>query len=66
MLVYVGLRDDVCPPETGFALHDALTCPKVFHTYDGCAHDAGSHWEGQRVQAFLAEHLQPAASLARV
>ncbi|HET6316035.1 MAG TPA: acetylxylan esterase [Chloroflexota bacterium] len=66
MLVYVGLRDDVCPPETGFALYDALTSPKDLHTYEGCAHDAGSYWQGQRVQAFLAEHLQPASSLARV
>jgi cephalosporin-C deacetylase len=59
MQLNVGLRDDVCPPETGFALYDALTCPKVLHTYDGCAHDAGSYWEAPKVESFLAEHLRP-------
>jgi cephalosporin-C deacetylase len=63
MLLYVGLRDDVCPPETGFAVHEALTCAKELHTYEGCAHDAGNFWEAPRVQAFLAEHLQPARAL---
>jgi len=61
MLVYVGLVDDVCPPETGFALYDALACPKQIHTYPRCAHDAGAYWEGTRVAAFLAEHLRPAS-----
>jgi cephalosporin-C deacetylase len=65
MLVYVGMLDDVCPPETGFALYDALSCPKEMHTAEGCAHDAGAYWEGAKVQAFLAEHLQPAAALVR-
>ncbi len=65
MLVYVGMRDDVCPPETGFALYDAMTCPKDLHTAEGCAHDAGGYWEAAKVQAFLAEHLQPAQMLVR-
>jgi cephalosporin-C deacetylase len=63
MQINLGLRDDVCPPETGFAMYDALTCPKVLHTYEGCAHDAGSYWEAARVETFLAQHLQPAAAL---
>jgi cephalosporin-C deacetylase len=61
MLVYLGLLDDVCPPETGFAMYDALTCPKVLHTYAGCGHEAGAYWETPRIEAFLAEHLHPAA-----
>jgi cephalosporin-C deacetylase len=65
MQINLGLRDDVCPPETGFAMYDALTCPKALHTYEGCAHDAGSYWETARVEAFLSEHLQPAAALVR-
>jgi cephalosporin-C deacetylase len=64
MLVSVGLRDDVCPPETGFALYDALTCPKTLHTYEGCAHDAGAYWEAAEVESFLARHLSPAGSRA--
>jgi cephalosporin-C deacetylase len=61
MLVYLGLRDDVCPPETGFAMYDALRCPKTLHTYPDCAHDAGAYWEAPRVEAFLAQHLTPGA-----
>ena len=59
MQINLGLQDDVCPPETGFALYDALQCPKTLHTYDGCGHDAGSYWEAARVETFLAEHLRP-------
>ena len=60
MLVYVGLGDDVCPPETGYDLYGALTCPKELHAYPRCAHDAGIFWEMPKVEAFLAEHLRPA------
>jgi cephalosporin-C deacetylase len=63
MLVYIGLQDDVCAPETGFAMYDQLTCPKVLHTFDGAGHDAGGFWMTPRIEAFLAEHLQPAPSL---
>jgi cephalosporin-C deacetylase len=61
MLIYLGLSDDVCPPETGYALHDALSCPKELHVYPRCAHDAGIYWGMPKVEAFLAEHLRPAA-----
>ncbi len=63
MLVYIGERDDVCPPETGRALFDALQCPKTLHSHAGCAHDAGNYWEARAVQAFLAEQLRPAGAL---
>jgi cephalosporin-C deacetylase len=59
-LVYIGLGDDVCPPETGYALYDALACPKQIDAYPRSAHDAGAYWQGKKVQAFLAEHLRPA------
>ena len=59
MLLYIGLEDDVCPPQTGYAVYRALTCPKDLHAYPRCAHDAGSYWETPRVEAFLAEHLHP-------
>ena len=65
MLVYIGLGDDVCPPETGYALHEALTCPKELHAYPRCAHDAGIYWEMPKVEAFLAQHLRPAAASRR-
>ena len=59
MLIYVGLGDDVCPPETGYALYHALECPKEIHAYPRCAHDAGAYWEMAHVQAFLARYLRP-------
>ena len=61
MLVYVGLADDVCPPETGYALYNAMTCPKEIHAYPRCAHDSGVYWEMRKVEAFLAAQLKPAA-----
>jgi len=60
MLVNIGLEDDVCPPQTGYAVYDAMTCPKDLHAYPRCAHDAGSYWHAAKVDAFLREHLQPA------
>jgi cephalosporin-C deacetylase len=62
MLVYIGLEDDVCPPETGYAVYQAMTCPKDLHAYPRCAHDAGAYWEARKVEGFLAEHLRPARS----
>ena len=60
MLIYAGLCDDVCPPETAFALKEALPGEVTLHTYDRCGHDAGNYWEMRNVEAFLAEHLRPA------
>ncbi len=62
MLIYIGLGDDVCPPETGYALYEAMTCPKDLHAYPRSAHDAGRFWEMAKVEAFLAEHLKPATT----
>src|SRR6185437_4114688 len=61
MLVYIGLQDDVCPPETGYAVYRAMSCPKDLHATPRCAHDAGAYWEMAKVTAFLAEHLRPTA-----
>lgn len=59
VLISIGLGDDVSPPETGFALDAALTCHAELHAYPRCAHDAGSYWEGEHIEAFLAGHLRP-------
>ena len=58
-MVYIGLVDDCVPPETGYALRDALTAPTEFHASKDCAHDAGGYWMASKVAAFLAEHLKP-------
>lgn len=62
MFVYIGLEDDVVPPETGYALVDAMTCPKTLHAAERCAHEAGRYWVMPMVEQFLAEHLQPATT----
>ncbi|MDQ4044314.1 MAG: acetylxylan esterase [Chloroflexota bacterium] len=62
MLIYAGLNDDVCPPETAFALRDALPGEVTLHTYERCGHDAGNYWEMRNVEAFLAGRLHPAAT----
>jgi cephalosporin-C deacetylase len=62
MMVYIGLNDDVCPPETGYAVYNAIGGPKELHTQPRSAHDAGRHWVMPKVEAFLAKHLAPAAT----
>jgi len=64
MFVYIGLEDDVVPPETGYALVEAMTCEKELHAYEHCAHDAGRVWVMPKVEEFLAHHLQPATTRA--
>lgn len=60
MHLYIGLVDDVCPPETGYALASAMKHAQVdLFAHEGCAHDAGIYWEQSRIEAFLARHLQP-------
>jgi cephalosporin-C deacetylase len=59
MLINIGLEDDVCPPETGFALARAMPNARVdLQVYPDCAHDAGSAFHGRLVSDFLAEHLR--------
>lgn len=60
MLIYAGLNDDVCPPETAFALKDALPGEVTLNTTERCGHDAGNYWQMRHVEDFLAQHLQPA------
>lgn len=63
--VYIGLGDDVCPPETGFALVERLANVEQFLTYEDCAHGAGLPWVSDEIDAFLDRHLGPAAAVAR-
>ena len=62
ILIYIGLEDDVCPPETGVALFNAIKSEKELLTYEHCAHDAGRAFVMPKVQAFLAQHLKPATT----
>lgn len=60
IIVNIGLQDDVCPPETGYAVFRAIgSADKRLYAYDGCAHDAGGQWHADVVRDFLALHLRP-------
>lgn len=61
MLVYIGLEDDVVPPETGYDVVKAMSCPVEFIATPHAAHDAGIAFVMPRVQEFLGDHLKPAA-----
>ena len=60
ILVNLGLQDNVCPPETGYALfHRIGAADKRLYTYDGHGHDAGRHQHSAIVDRFFAQHLLP-------
>ncbi len=61
IVVNIGLRDDVCPPETGYAVFNAIGAKdKRLYTYEDCAHDAGTGiGHGEVVNKFFAERLKP-------
>ncbi|MCZ6873935.1 MAG: acetylxylan esterase [bacterium] len=58
IIVNIGLQDNVCPPETGYALFNKIgAIDKQLYTYDGHGHDAGRHQHSAIVQQFFAQHL---------
>ena len=60
IIVNVGLKDPVCPPETGFAVFRAIgSAEKRLYHYEDCAHDAGSNVGHEKVvMDFMAERLK--------
>lgn len=59
LLIYAGLADDICPPETAFDLVRALPNGAVLHARERCGHESGIHWEMPVIERFLADHLRP-------
>ena len=60
IIVNIGLQDNVCPPETGFALFNAIASgSKRLYTFDGHGHDAGGHKHADAIEEFFGEHLSP-------
>jgi cephalosporin-C deacetylase len=60
IIVNVGLQDNVCPPETGYAAFRAIaSADKQFYPYDGHGHDGGSIVHNDIVEAFFKKWLQP-------
>ncbi len=63
IVVNIGLQDDVCPPETGFAVFGQIgSSDKKLYPYDKCGHDAGVTAGHQEVvEDFLSLQLKPVA-----
>lgn len=58
IIVNIGLQDNVCPPETGYALFNQIrAADKQLYTYEGHGHDAGRHAHSAIVDRFFAHHL---------
>jgi cephalosporin-C deacetylase-like acetyl esterase len=58
IIVNTGLQDNVCPPETGYALFNRIgAADKRLYTYDGHGHDAGRYQHSAIVDQFFAHHL---------
>ena len=59
IIVSVGLQDSTCPPETGYAMFNAIaSADKRMYAYDGHGHDANNHQHAAVIDAFLAKHLK--------
>ncbi len=60
IIVNIGLQDNVCPPETGYAAFKAIASKdKRLYPYDGHGHDAGRVVHGAIIDAFFRKHLNP-------
>jgi cephalosporin-C deacetylase len=60
IIVNIGLQDNVCPPETGYALFNRIgAADKRLYPYDGHGHDAGRSQHSAIVDRFFAQHLSP-------
>ena len=58
IIVNIGLQDNVCPPETGYALFGKIASEeKRLYAYDGHGHDAGGHEHEEIEGDFFARHL---------
>ena len=58
IIVNIGLQDNVCPPETGYALFNRIRArDKQLYAYDGHGHDAGRYEHGAIVDRFFSRHL---------
>ena len=64
IIVNIGLKDDVCPPETGFAMFDAIgSGDKRLYSYENCGHDSGRGVGHEKiVNDFFGDHLKPTAT----
>ena len=60
IVVNIGLQDNVCPPETGYALYNRIESgDRKLYPYDGHGHDAGRVKHAAIVDQFFQNHLSP-------
>lgn len=59
IVVNIGLQDNICPPETGYAAFRTIASEdKKLYPYDGYGHDAGGAEHGKVIEAFFDKHLR--------
>jgi cephalosporin-C deacetylase len=58
-LLSAGLSDDVCPPETAYALYNRLHCPRDIRSYPYTGHEGGGLAHAQVKEGWLGAHLNP-------
>ena len=60
LIMNIGLQDNVCPPETGYAAFRKIASEdKKMYAYDGHGHDAGSGvGHAEIAEAFFTKHLK--------
>ena len=59
IMVNIGLQDDVVPPETGYAVFNAISSiDKKLFAYDGYGHDANVYEHGALINQFFDERLK--------
>jgi cephalosporin-C deacetylase len=59
IIVNVGLRDNVCPPETGYAVFAAIGSEdKRLYSYPDAGHDAGAAQHATVIARFFQEQLR--------
>lgn len=60
IIVNIGLNDDVCPPETGYAVYEKIgTTNKKLYPYAGHAHDSNGYEHGAIINRFMDGILKP-------
>jgi cephalosporin-C deacetylase len=58
IIVNLGLRDNICPPETGYAVFAAIGSEeKRLYAYPDAGHDAGARQHAAVVASFFKRHL---------
>jgi cephalosporin-C deacetylase len=58
-LLSAGLSDDVCPPETAYAMYNRLRSPRDIRSYPYTGHEGGGLAHMLAKQVWLASHMHP-------